>query len=144
MKSILIVDDQYGIRVLLNEFFKKGYNMFQAASGMQALKVLEEHEIDLIFLDIKLPGMDGIEFYKRAKEKGFQNFVMTMSAYDEYDKIQEAKDLGALFHFSKPIDLNELLNVVIELVPVEDKSVFEIDSKRLGSKKRKKIKAKAH
>ena len=60
-EKILIVDDQYGIRVLLNEVFnKEGYKTFQAANGIQALDIVKNQRPDLVLLDMKIPGMDGI------------------------------------------------------------------------------------
>ena len=67
-EKILIVDDQFGIRILLNEVLQKeGYDTFQAANGLQALDILNEHVPDLVLLDMKIPGMDGIEILKRMK-----------------------------------------------------------------------------
>lgn len=67
-EKILIVDDQYGIRILLNEVFhKEGYQTFQAANGIQALDIVTKERPDLVLLDMKIPGMDGIEILKRMK-----------------------------------------------------------------------------
>ena len=66
--KILIVDDQFGIRILLNEVLQKeGYETFQAANGLQALEIVKNHDPDLVLLDMKIPGMDGIEILKRMK-----------------------------------------------------------------------------
>ncbi len=60
--KILIVDDQFGIRILLNEVFQKeGYETYQAANGVQALDLFAKHSPDLVLLDMKIPGMDGVE-----------------------------------------------------------------------------------
>ncbi|AST93780.1 response regulator [Sutcliffiella cohnii] len=116
--KLLIVDDQYGIRILLNEVFQKeGYTTFQAANGYQALDIVEKHTPDLILLDMKIPGMDGIEILKRLKaiNKDFQVIIMT--AYGELDMIQESKDLGAITHFAKPFDIDELREAVRKYMP---------------------------
>ncbi|MCD8500664.1 MAG: response regulator, partial [Bacillaceae bacterium] len=79
-KKILIVDDQFGIRVLLNEIFKKdGYETFQAASGLQALEIVGKDRPDLVILDMKIPGMDGIEILRRLKkfDSSIQVIMMT-------------------------------------------------------------------
>lgn len=66
-EKILIVDDQYGIRILLNEVFnKEGYQTFQAANGLQALDIVTKERPDLVLLDMKIPGMDGIEGIGRS------------------------------------------------------------------------------
>mgnify|MGYP001214516284 FL=1 len=116
-KQILIVDDQYGIRILLKEVFQKeGYKTFQAANGNQALDIVRNEKIDLVLLDMKIPGMDGIEILKRMREINKDISVFIMTAYGELDMIQEAKQLGALQHFTKPFDINELRAEVKKLI----------------------------
>ncbi|OLO42255.1 two-component system response regulator [Alkalihalophilus pseudofirmus] len=112
-KKILVVDDQYGIRVLLNEILQKdGYKMFQAANGIQALKIVEDEVPDLVLLDMKIPGMDGLEILKRIKEIKPQVDVMMMTAYGELNMINEALNLGAINHFAKPFDIDDVRNVI--------------------------------
>jgi two-component system response regulator (stage 0 sporulation protein F) len=107
--KILIVDDQLGIRILLNEVLQKeGYDTYQAANGFQALEMAQEDLPDLVLLDMKIPGMDGIEILKRLKAIDQTIKVIIMTAYGELDMIQEAKDLGALTHFSKPFDIDDI------------------------------------
>ncbi|AYV73191.1 two-component system response regulator [Niallia circulans] len=111
--KILIVDDQFGIRILLNEVFQKeGYKTFQAANGNQALEIVTRESPDLVLLDMKIPGMDGIEILKRMKKLNQDIRVIIMTAYGELDMIQEAKDLGALTHFAKPFDIDDLREAV--------------------------------
>lgn len=118
--KLLIVDDQYGIRILLNEVFQKeGYQTFQAASGVQALEIVENHSPDLVLLDMKIPGMDGIEILKRLKVMDSTIQVIIMTAYGELDMIQEAKDLGAITHFAKPFDIDEIRAAVKKYLPVK-------------------------
>ncbi|WP_088036758.1 response regulator [Evansella clarkii] len=108
-KKLLIVDDQFGIRVLLNEVFEKdGYETMQASNGKQALKIIEEKEPDLILLDMKIPGMDGLEILKEIKKMDVKSHVIMMTAYGELEMINEAMRLGALTHFAKPFDIDEV------------------------------------
>ncbi|WP_027408046.1 response regulator [Anoxybacteroides tepidamans] len=111
--KLLIVDDQYGIRILLNEVFQReGYTTFQAANGVQALEIVQKHQPDLVLLDMKIPGMDGIEILKRIKAMNQYIKVIIMTAYGELDMIQETKELGAIMHFAKPFDIDELREAV--------------------------------
>ena len=119
-EKILIVDDQYGIRVLLNEVFnKEGYKTFQAANGIQALDIVKNQRPDLVLLDMKIPGMDGIEILKRMKiiDEGIRVIIMT--AYGELDMIQESKELGALTHFAKPFDIDGIRDAVKTYLPIK-------------------------
>jgi two-component system, response regulator, stage 0 sporulation protein F len=113
--KLLIVDDQYGIRLLLHEIFKKeGYEVFQAANGFQAIDIVVKDCPDLVILDMKIPGMDGVEILKRIKEINKEIKVILMTAYGELDIIEEAKKLGALRYFPKPFDIDEIKKVVRE------------------------------
>ncbi|WP_163099572.1 response regulator [Peribacillus alkalitolerans] len=119
-EKLLIVDDQFGIRILLNEVFQKeGYKTFQAANGIQALDIVTNHAPDLVLLDMKIPGMDGIEILKRMKKLNPDIRVIIMTAYGELDMIQEAKDLGALTHFAKPFDIDDMRKAVRQYLPIK-------------------------
>ncbi|MFC5467351.1 response regulator [Cohnella suwonensis] len=112
-KKLLIVDDQVGIRILLLEVFAtEGYDTFQAANGRAALDIVRNHRPDLVLLDMKIPGMDGLEILKQIKEYDRDIKVIMMTAYGELDMIKEATDLGALMHFTKPFDIDEMRLVV--------------------------------
>jgi two-component system response regulator (stage 0 sporulation protein F) len=118
--KILIVDDQYGIRILLNEIFQKeGYQTFQAANGVQALSIVAKETPDLMILDMKIPGMDGLEILRRVKKTNPEINVIIMTAYGELDMIHEAMDLGAITHFAKPFDIDEIREVVRKELPLK-------------------------
>lgn len=107
--KLLIVDDQYGIRVLLKEVFtREGLEVFQAANGKVALEIIHVEHPDLILLDMKMPGMDGLELLRHLKKEAVNPKVIMMTAYGELDMVEEATKLGALAHFTKPFDIEEL------------------------------------
>jgi len=111
--TVLIVDDQNGIRVLLTEVFSsEGYRTFQASNGKLALEIVREHKPDLVLLDMKIPGMDGLEILKHIKKIDTSIKVIMMTAYGELDMIKEATESGALMHFTKPFDIDELRTAV--------------------------------
>jgi len=117
-EKVLIVDDQFGIRILLNEVFQKeGYQTFQAANGAQALDIVQKHAPDIVLLDMKIPGMDGIEILKRMKVIDPDIRVIIMTAYGELDMIKEAKALGAIMHFAKPFDIDDIRAAVRKHLP---------------------------
>ena len=108
-KKVLIVDDQNGIRILLMEVFSsEGYTTFQASNGKLALEIVRKESPDLVLLDMKIPGMDGLEILKHVKAINRDIKVIMMTAYGELDMIKEATDLGALMHFTKPFDIDEM------------------------------------
>lgn len=112
-KKVLIVDDQNGIRVLLMEVFSnEGYETFQAGNGKLALEIVRRESPDLVLLDMKIPGMDGLDILKHIKQIDASIKVIMMTAYGELDMIKEATDLGALTHFTKPFDIDDLRQAV--------------------------------
>jgi two-component system response regulator (stage 0 sporulation protein F) len=114
-KKILVVDDQYGIRVLLKEVFSKDdFCVYQAENGQVALDLIQKIRPDLILLDMKMPGMDGIEFLRRLQDIPPMPKVIMMTAYGELDMVQEATKLGALAHLTKPFDIVELRSEVLK------------------------------
>ncbi|MDQ0207069.1 response regulator [Alkalicoccobacillus murimartini] len=115
MKKLLVVDDQYGIRVLLNEILQKdGYEVFQAANGVQAIEIVGKENPHLILLDMKIPGMDGLEILRRIKLTHPDMKVIMMTAYGELNLINEAIRLGAVNYFSKPFDIDDVRQVIRE------------------------------
>ncbi|GIO39927.1 MULTISPECIES: response regulator [Paenibacillus] len=112
-KKVLIVDDQNGIRILLMEVFSsEGYKTYQAANGKLALEIVRGESPDLVLLDMKIPGMDGLEILRHIKEVNPDIKVIMMTAYGELDMIKQARDLGALMHFTKPFDIDEMRGAV--------------------------------
>ncbi|MCJ8007902.1 response regulator [Lederbergia wuyishanensis] len=119
-EKILIVDDQFGIRILLNEILQKeGYQVFQAANGLQALAITKKHALDLVLLDMKIPGMDGLEILQQMKKIKPDIRVIIMTAYGELEKMEAAKKLGALAHFTKPFDIVELRQTIRSYIPLK-------------------------
>lgn len=116
MKTVLIVDDQPGIRFLLEELFKKEeYNTESAENGGEALRKVQGHQPDCILLDMKMPGIDGIEVLKQIKKDWPAIPVIMMTAYGELELTEKALDLGAERYFTKPFDIFEVRDAVNSL-----------------------------
>jgi len=115
--KVLIVDDQYGIRLLLYEVFsKEGYQVFQAANGKEALEIVKKESPDIVLLDMKIPGMDGLEILKHIKKINEEINVIMMTAYGELDMLKEATSYQVLTHFTKPFDIEEIRLAVNEVM----------------------------
>jgi len=112
--KILVVDDEKQICGLLDEFLsQKGYQVITATSGEEALERLEEESPHLILLDIRMPGMDGMECLRIIKEKDEKTGVIMTTGVGDMDTIKEALKLGVNDYILKPIDLDYLEKLII-------------------------------
>jgi DNA-binding NtrC family response regulator len=107
--SILIVDDEFSVRDSLYNWFKmEGYRADTAENASAALKKLQESPWDIVLLDIKMPGMDGIELHKHIKRIDKTIAVIIITAYATVDTAVEAMKDGAFDYISKPVDPDKL------------------------------------
>ena len=119
MSKILVVDDQFGVRRLLCETFREDHHEVEmATNGAEALQLLMTFQPDLILMDMKMPGMNGIETLGKVRELGCHVDVIMMTAYGENHNIEQEKKLGILHYMGKPFDLFELRERVRKLLTV--------------------------
>lgn len=119
-KKILVVDDKYGIRLLLSEVFKnEGYEAFLAEEGYQAIEIAHEKKPDLIILDVNLPGMGGVEILKNIRMFDNDMKIIIMTAYGGVDMLGEVSKLGVLKHFIKPFNIGDLKVYIREVFQKE-------------------------
>ncbi|PWI57954.1 response regulator [Sulfoacidibacillus thermotolerans] len=117
--KILVVDDQFGIRLLLQEVLSRdGYEVYCAENGTQALSVLAREQLQLVLLDMKIPGMNGIEILTNIRKLDPRLKVIMMTAYGELDLVKEAAALNAIGHFAKPFDIDEMRRYIAQLIGV--------------------------
>jgi len=106
---IMVVDDEEGICEALQAWFvRDGYQVQTALSAVEALKAAENSPADIYLVDIKMPGMDGIEFLSRLKELQPNSIVVMMTAHGTVQTAVEAMKRGATDYFCKPFDPDEL------------------------------------
>lgn len=112
-KTILIVDDQKGVRLLLEEFFKQeGYKVLTAANGQEAIKKTQSHEVDLMIMDMKMPGLNGLETAEIIlQDKCIPIILMTAFAKSEIE--EEALAVGIRRCIIKPFEVLELRDIVV-------------------------------
>ncbi|UCF83210.1 MAG: sigma-54-dependent Fis family transcriptional regulator [Desulfobacteraceae bacterium] len=114
--SIMIVDDEMIIRESFLHWFEKyGHKVETAASGFEALEKLESIPADLMFVDIKMPGMDGIELLEKVKQEYPDTIVVIITAYGSIDTAVKAMKLGASDYLLKPFKPDQL-SLVMEKI----------------------------
>ncbi len=112
MKKILIVDDEKAILNLLKQvFLRAGFVAVPAESAEEALKVLEQEEIYVMFLDLKLPGMNGIELCRRIKKERPMAIVFAVTGYASLFELANCRAAGFEDYFKKPADIKTLVKV---------------------------------
>jgi two-component system, NtrC family, nitrogen regulation response regulator NtrX len=113
MPKILIIDDEAAIRGALKEILEyESFEVSEAEDGISALKIVEKEQFDLIFCDIKMPKMDGLEVLEKLKEKGIDTPVVIITGHGTVDTAVEALKKGAYDFIQKPLDLNRVLVTV--------------------------------
>ena len=106
---VLIVDDQDVVRELCSEIADSlGYRVSVAASGEEALEVLEGEHVDVLMADLKMPGMDGMELLEKVKSRSPQTEVLIMTAYGSVPSAVQAMKLGASDYLTKPFNIDEV------------------------------------
>jgi DNA-binding NtrC family response regulator len=111
--KILIVDDETVVRDSLGKWFSsEGYQTRPVASAREALESIQSTEYDVALLDIKMPGMDGMELQSRLKEADPELTVIIMTGYASVETAVQALKHGAYDYITKPIDPDELSHLV--------------------------------
>jgi DNA-binding NtrC family response regulator len=111
--KILIVDDDKLLQNSLDTILSEKYDTLIAGSGEEALRLLPTHDIDLVLLDIRLPGINGIESLSRIRQLNGQAVVIMMTAYEDVKSVISSMKLGAFDYLVKPLDIEEL-DLIIE------------------------------
>ncbi len=136
--NILVVDDEKNIRRTLRDILQdEGYNVTASESGEEALNLLSNNFFDLIFLDVKLPGIDGIEVLKRVKKDYMGLDVIVISGHSTIKIAVQAVKMGAYDFLEKPLSLHK---IVISAKNIAEKrklfQKFQQESKNIESQYR--------
>lgn len=110
MYNILLTDDEQivvdSLTMILNKNFEGQITLFSASSGSKALEIARAANIDIIFMDIHMPGMNGLETISLIKRIKPSAVIIILSAYDQFQYAQEALNLGAFKYLTKPVNRN--------------------------------------
>ena len=114
---ILVVDDEFSVRHSLTAWFEdEGYTVDVASSGKEALAKLAENKWDIFFLDLKMPGMSGLELQKKIKEIQPDSTIIIITAFASVESAVEAMQSGAYDYLSKPFDPDYLALMVRNII----------------------------
>jgi len=114
---ILVVDDQFADRETLKGILEdKGYRVATARDGAEAIEMVKSRHYDIIFLDVRLPGMDGVETFEQVKKIDPEATVIMMTGYTEEDLVKRALSEGAYTCIYKPFDMEKVIGLVEQIV----------------------------
>jgi two-component system, NtrC family, response regulator PilR len=119
MRSLLIVDDEIGIRESLRMILKNDYEVFLARNAEEAFSKIKEHSPDVILLDITLPDLDGLKVLERIKRDDPDMAVIMITGTETVNTGVEAMKLGAYDCVAKPFDFDELRLIIIRSLSVK-------------------------
>ena len=112
-RKILIVDDEPDMRWALSSLLKKQqYTVFTASNGRDALKIIQEKKPAITFLDIKMPGMSGLDVLEKVKEFDLSLSIIMITAFSDVKTAVKAIQLGAFDYLVKPFDNDEILLMI--------------------------------
>jgi DNA-binding response OmpR family regulator len=120
-KRILVVDDEKNIRLTLSQALETlGIPVQTAADGEEAMQKLQDSDFSLVLLDLKLPGMDGLEVLRRIRESRPKTRVIMITAHGTIDYAVEAMKLGAVDFLRKPFSPAEIRRLVSRVLERQD------------------------
>ncbi len=108
--NVLLVDDEEEfLKTLVKRMKKRNVNATGVKSGEEALELLDQHPVDVVVLDVRMPGMDGIEALKEIKRRHPLIEVIMLTGHASVEVAVQGMELGAFDYLMKPIDIDELL-----------------------------------
>jgi CheY-like chemotaxis protein len=112
-KRILIVDDEKNIRTTLADILQdEGYQVSTAGTGERAVKMCQRTPYDVVLMDVRMPGIDGVEAFRRIRRERDDVRVIMMSAYSVGEVQREAMEEGVSGFVRKPLDIEGMLELI--------------------------------
>jgi serine/threonine-protein kinase len=115
--TILFVDDEERITMLLNMMFRADYHVLTASSGQQALELLEKHRVDVLISDQRMPGMTGVELLQQVRDRWPNTLRLLLTGYSDLSAIVGSVNEGEVFRFlNKPWDHDQMRQTIADAV----------------------------
>src|SRR4030043_1636697 len=115
--NILVVDDLRSMRLTLGGILEdKGHEVVTVENGYQAIEAVKKAHFDAIFMDIKMPGINGVQTFREIKKIDPRAAVVMMTAYSVEDLVKEAMEEGAYTIVYKPFDIDKIIALIKQLL----------------------------
>ena len=111
-RKVLVVDDDPAVRKSIDRVLSsKGYAVITAENGEEALQTMEQSPFDVVLLDMRMPGQDGLSVLRTIKQKWPESEVVIITGYPTVDSAKEAVRLGAYDYVAKPVGPQDVINI---------------------------------
>lgn len=124
MYNILLTDDEQivinTLSLILSRNFAEETKIFSALSGVKAIEIIRQEKIDVVFMDIHMPGINGLETINLIKQINPNIVIVILSAYDQFQYAQQAMNFGAFKYLTKPVNRNLIVQTVRDCMSMVD------------------------
>ena len=125
-KRILVADDETNMRATLADILRdEGYMIDTAIDGLSAVNMCEQQTYDVVLMDVRMPGIDGVEAFRRIRRHNESVRIVMMSAYSKNDLKRAVLDEGAIAFLSKPLDIENVIGLIQD---VRETSVLVVEN----------------
>lgn len=132
-RRVLVVDDEPLKRITLQiELSEQGYEVFEAADALAAMRIFESKPVDVVVSDVRMPGLNGLDFLAHVKSARPEVGVILMTAYATVDNAVTAIKRGAHDYITKPFTTQELITKLQQLFAIQAPSAFSTEVERFG------------
>ncbi|MEJ2724814.1 MAG: response regulator [Deltaproteobacteria bacterium] len=131
IRLLIVDDDEKFLNTIAERLGLKDFDVTTASEGTQAIKAAKKAKFDLAILDLKMPGMDGMELLRLLKQKHRFLEIIILTGYASIDSAVECTKLGAFGYLEKPYDFKKLLEMLKKAYEARLRKKFEHDKKRM-------------
>ncbi len=137
--NVLFVDDEIDfLTTLLKRMSKRGIDVRGAGNGEEGLELLRQSSSDIVVLDVRMPGMDGIQMLREIKRQWPLTEVIMLTGHASLEAAREGMELGAFDYLMKPVDIDELLYKIEDAfgkIVIQKKKIKQLGEKAENEKK---------
>jgi len=122
LRALFVDDEEELVSAVVERLDIRGVSAVGAMNGADALRMLEEQEYDVVVLDVRMPGLGGLDVIRRIKERRPGLAVVLISGHGSSEDVEEGLRLGAFDYLQKPVDIDELVGIIQRAAAVEEPS----------------------
>ncbi|MCG2725429.1 MAG: response regulator [Elusimicrobia bacterium] len=115
-QKILIVDDEKNVRNVIQRAFSQEYSVFTASEGISAMEIIKQEQPALIFLDIGMPGMSGLEVLKLIKKAGLSSVIWMLTGEEDINIAMKTIQMGASGYLTKPFEIEKIREIARDVI----------------------------